>query len=169
MILTAAPRPAQILPKERIRMTPHRQALSVPPHRLSCHGRPLWQMHCHCESCRSARPSGCTLILAIADGAWHGTAEEPALLRSSPGVERRFCGTRGTRMACRSAAAPAGMHFCAATLHDPARYRPRSHGPRPRRRVPALGGSVRWAGADMTRPSSPGAAQQSPPDMHESP
>ena len=88
---------------------------------------PLWQMHCHCESCRRATASGFTSFFAIADGFWRWTAEEPALFRSSPGVERRFCSTCGTQMAYRSTAAPAEMHFYAATLDDPARYCPTAH------------------------------------------
>ena len=88
---------------------------------------PLWQIHCHCESCRRATASGFTSFFAIADGFWRWTGEEPALYRSSPGVERRFCAQCGTQMAYRTVSAPGEIHFYAATLENPELYRPTSH------------------------------------------
>ena len=74
---------------------------------------PLWQIHCHCESCRRATASGFTSFFA--------------LYRSSPGVERRFCAQCGTQMAYRTASAPGEIHFYAATLENPELYRPTAH------------------------------------------
>ena len=53
--------------------------------------------------------------------------EEPALYRSSPGVERRFCAQCGTQMAYRTVSAPGEIHFYAATLENPELYRPTAH------------------------------------------
>ena len=88
---------------------------------------PLWQMHCHCESCRRATASGFTSYFAIADGSWHWSGDDPALYRSSPGVERRFCAVCGTQMAYRSERSPGEMHFFAATLDHPESYTPTAH------------------------------------------
>ncbi|PZQ97998.1 MAG: GFA family protein [Cereibacter sphaeroides] len=88
---------------------------------------PLWQEHCHCESCRRATASGFTSYFAIADGHWRWTGAEPALYRSSPGVERRFCAVCGTPMAYRSAEMADQMHFFAATLDHPETYKPTAH------------------------------------------
>lgn len=88
---------------------------------------PLWQAHCHCESCRRATSSGFTSFLAIADGHWRWTGAEPALFRSSPGVERWFCATCGSQMAYRSDRAPGEMHFYAASLDDPETFAPALH------------------------------------------
>jgi hypothetical protein len=88
---------------------------------------PLWQMHCHCESCRRATASGFTSFFGIADGHWRWESDEPALYRSSPGVERRFCPQCGTQMSYRTTQAPGEMHFYAATLDDPGQYAPTAH------------------------------------------
>lgn len=89
--------------------------------------KPLWQEHCHCESCRRATASGFTSYFAIADGQWCWTGAEPALYRSSPGVERRFCPVCGTPMAYRSVQMAGQIHFFAATLDHPETYRPTAH------------------------------------------
>ena len=88
---------------------------------------PLWQMHCHCESCRRATSSGFTSFFSVADGQWAWTGPEPALFRSSPGVERRFCPTCGSQMSYRSEEVPGEMHFYAASLDHPETYRPEAH------------------------------------------
>lgn len=88
---------------------------------------PLWQAHCHCESCRRATGSGFTSFFGVADGAWAWTGALPATYASSPGVERSFCATCGTPMAYRGARFPDEMHFYAATLDRPEDYRPTLH------------------------------------------
>ncbi len=70
---------------------------------------------------------GFTSFFAIANGHWRWVGDAPALYRSSPGVERRFCPTCGTPMSYSTARAPDEMHFYAATLDDPERYRPTAH------------------------------------------
>lgn len=88
---------------------------------------PLWQAHCHCESCRRATASPFTSFFGIADGQWRWTGADPARFASSPGVERAFCPTCGTQMAYRSHAFPDEMHFYAATLDDPAGFAATGH------------------------------------------
>lgn len=88
---------------------------------------PLWQAHCHCESCRRATASAFTSFFGVSDDQWRWTGAAPATYASSPGVWRDFCPTCGTQMAYRSTRAPGEMHFYAATLDDPAAFRPEVH------------------------------------------
>jgi hypothetical protein len=90
-------------------------------------GLPLWQAHCHCESCRRATASPFTSFFGVRDGTWAWTGAHPQTYRSSPGTLRSFCSTCGTPMSYRSDRAPDEMHFYAATLDDPAIYAPGSH------------------------------------------
>ncbi len=90
-------------------------------------GAPLWQSHCHCESCRRATGSGFASFFGIKDGHWEWSCAPPATFASSPGTMRFFCGTCGTPMAYRSEKFMSEMHFYAATLDDPANYDPTSH------------------------------------------
>ena len=95
--------------------------------RYICEGVPLWQAHCHCESCRRATSSAFTSFFGMADGTWRWTGEAPATYASSPGVSRDFCRRCGSPMAYRSAGFPEEMHFYAASLIDPSNYQPTEH------------------------------------------
>ena len=95
--------------------------------RFETEAPPLWQSHCHCESCRRATSSPFTSYFGMAEGAWRWTGAPPAEYASSPGVMRYFCGRCGSPMAYRSDRWPEEMHFFAASLDDPARYRPENH------------------------------------------
>lgn len=88
---------------------------------------PLWQAHCHCESCRRATSSPFTSYFGMADGHWRWTGETLGLYASSSGVQRYFCPHCGSPMAYRSGRWPGEMHFFAASLDDPACYRPTAH------------------------------------------
>lgn len=88
---------------------------------------PLWQAHCHCESCRRATSSPFTSFFGVANGAWHWTGKPPASFASSEGVWRDFCPRCGAQMAYRSTRYPDEIHFYAASLDDPGRYAPTSH------------------------------------------
>jgi predicted N-acetyltransferase YhbS len=89
-------------------------------------GAPLWQTHCHCESCRRATASGFTSFLSVpkARVTWTGT---PRTYRSSVGVVRQFCGTCGTQMSYETVARPDDIDLYAATLDDPTLFRPEDH------------------------------------------
>ncbi|MFZ1471261.1 MAG: GFA family protein [Paracoccaceae bacterium] len=80
-----------------------------------CTAAPLWQSHCHCESCRRATASPFTPFFGIADGAWEWT-----------GTNRNFCPTCGTQMAYRSDKFPGECHVYAATLVAPEAYTPQT-------------------------------------------
>lgn len=88
---------------------------------------PLWQAHCHCESCRRATAAAFASFFGIADGQWRWTAAPPATYNSSAGVWRDFCPACGTQMAYRATRFPGEVHFYAATLDDPSAYAPTVH------------------------------------------
>lgn len=92
-----------------------------------CTAAPLWQGHCHCESCRRATASPMTSYFGMADGAWDFTGLAPASFSSSPGTIREFCPRCGTQISYRSARFPGERHFFAATLDDAAAFRPTAH------------------------------------------
>ena len=60
-----------------------------------CDAQPLWQGHCHCESCRRATASPFTSFLGVRNGTWSWTGQQPASYNSSPGTWREF----GARLA----------------------------------------------------------------------
>lgn len=95
--------------------------------RYEVDGAPLWQAHCHCESCRRNCSAPFTSFFGIADGAWRWTGEPPAVYASSTGVERLFCPHCGTPMAYRSTGFPGEIHLYAASLDDPTDYTPTEH------------------------------------------
>ena len=86
-----------------------------------------WNAICHCDSCRRS----CSAPVVACIGArragvrWAGVA--PAIYASSPGVERLFCGRCGSAMAFRGADFPDEIFLYAASLEDPAMYKPDMH------------------------------------------
>lgn len=94
--------------------------------RYRAEGETLWQLHCHCESCRRATSSPMTSFFAVQDGGWRWTAEEPAAYVSSPGVTRYFCPSCGSPMGYRPAKG-GEMHFYACSQDDPAAFVPEGH------------------------------------------
>lgn len=92
-----------------------------------CTATPLWQGHCHCQSCRRATASPVTSYFGVADGAWSFIGLSPAEYESSPGAWRQFCPRCGTQMTYRSARFPGERHFFAATLDTPEAFAPTRH------------------------------------------
>ena len=90
-------------------------------------GAPLWQAHCHCESCRRNCSAPFTSYLGVAEDGLRWTGEAPAVYVSSPGVARLFCAACGTPMAYRSTRWPGETHLYAASLDDPTDYVPTRH------------------------------------------
>ena len=88
---------------------------------------PLWQSHCHCDSCRRATGSAFASFVGMVDGHWCRTGQTPVRFRSSPGVARYFCPACGTPLAYRSSTSPAEVHFHAGTLDRPQDFAPESH------------------------------------------
>lgn len=90
-------------------------------------GAPNWQAHCHCESCRRNCAAPFTSYFGVSHGKWRWTGTEPAAYASSPGVRRHFCTRCGTPMAFEGERWSHEIHFYAATLADPAAFRPTAH------------------------------------------
>lgn len=90
-------------------------------------GEPNWQAHCHCESCRRNCSAPYTSYLGVSHGKWRWTGKVPGVYLSSPGVRRHFCPDCGTPMAFEGESWPHEIHFYAASLSDPAAYRPTAH------------------------------------------
>lgn len=82
---------------------------------------------CHCDSCRRNCAAPMTATIGVDDGQWCWTGAEPALFKSSPGVERRFCARCGTPMSFRAVHMTNRIHFYLGTLEDPEAFRPESH------------------------------------------
>ncbi len=82
---------------------------------------------CHCESCR--RASGTSPVgwftVALASAEFHGDALRTH--RSSPGVERRFCGVCGTPLTYASERRPTEIDFTLGSLNDPDQVTPADH------------------------------------------
>lgn len=88
---------------------------------------PDWQAHCHCESCRRATSSPFTSYFGVRHGHWRWTGAIPAMHASSSGARRHFCAGCGAQMAFEGAPWPDEIHFFAASLDNPADFRPECH------------------------------------------
>jgi hypothetical protein len=88
---------------------------------------PLWQMHCHCESCRRTTGSAFASFIGLRDGTWRWTQGTPAIYRSSSGVERLFCPACGTPMAYRADRFPGETDLYAVPLDNAETSRPTAH------------------------------------------
>lgn len=90
-------------------------------------GPPTWACYCHCDDCRRncAAPVVAWLGVPLRRFAW--TGQPPKTLESSPGVWRHFCADCGSPMGFEAAHYAGGMHLYAASLEDPADFRPTFH------------------------------------------
>ncbi len=84
-------------------------------------------VNCHCESCRRQCSAPMTTYIGAPDGQWRWTGEAPRVYHSSPGVERRFCGTCGTPLTFKSERMSGVMHFYLAAMEDPEAFEPTLH------------------------------------------
>lgn len=90
-------------------------------------GEPLWSSYCHCETCRRTCSAPVAAFLGVDRIAFRWTGEAPAAYESSPGVRRLFCGRCGSPMAYDSERDMRVIHLYAASLDEPAAYRPTLH------------------------------------------
>ena len=95
--------------------------------RFEATGKPLWVVHCHCESCRRATsaPMATYVGFRAAQVSWTGQA--PKIFASSGGVERGFCARCGSPMCYVGERWPGEIHLFAASFEDPAALVPRAH------------------------------------------
>lgn len=95
--------------------------------RYRIEGAPRDAGYCHCRMCQRAggAPVVPWLTMARSDFAW--TAGEPAVYRSSAGVERLFCPHCGSQLVFRALAEPETLDVTLASLDDPAAIAPDHH------------------------------------------
>ena len=95
--------------------------------RWACDGDPTWNALCHCDSCRRAAGAPVVACIGVRRSEVRWTGAAPAAYRSSPGAERWFCTRCGSAMAFVGADFPDEIFLYAASLEDPAAYRPTLH------------------------------------------
>ena len=87
-------------------------------------GPPLVTSFCHCRSCRLATGAPAAAWVILRDGDLVIDQGAPALYRSSPDVERTFCGRCGTSLTYRRADRSGSIDIHTATLDDPGAFPP---------------------------------------------
>jgi hypothetical protein len=90
-------------------------------------GAPKWAGHCHCSDCRRTTSAGFATYAGYQRDRFAWTAGTPLVYRSSPGVERRFCGACGTPLTYEGQRWADEVHVLAGTLDDPALVKPTGH------------------------------------------
>ncbi|HZT21085.1 MAG TPA: GFA family protein [Dongiaceae bacterium] len=90
-------------------------------------GEPIWVSHCHCESCRRATSAAFASFAGFERGRFEIIAGDPAIHRSSPGVERRFCRRCGSQLTYEGARWPTETHILLCSLEDPGEFTPTAH------------------------------------------
>jgi hypothetical protein len=96
--------------------------------RYQASGTPANLCFCHCASCR--RATGTPLVAwgtFRRDGFRLLAGADYTLHRSSPAVQRGFCGHCGTALTYAHDARDAEIDITLVTLDDPARYEPECH------------------------------------------
>lgn len=90
-------------------------------------GAETWACFCHCDDCRrnNAAPVAAFIGVPLSNFKW--TGKTPKTYTSSPGVSRHFCGTCGTPMAFQADHYKGEIHLYAASLTDPADFKPTFH------------------------------------------
>lgn len=96
--------------------------------RYRLEGAPLHADYCHCRMCQ--RSTGAPVV---AWGTWPAErlawlAREPLTFASSEKGARSFCPSCGTQLTFVHADAPTLVDVTLASLDDPARFEPQSHG-----------------------------------------
>lgn len=90
-------------------------------------GPVLWQVHCHCESCRRTCSAPFTTFIGMRRNDVKWTGKTPIGHESSTGVYRAFCPTCGAPVSFQSSKWPDETHLYAAGLDDPDQCRPQAH------------------------------------------
>lgn len=88
---------------------------------------PLWQGHCHCDSCRRATGAAMASYIGLDPNSvvWQGPP--PVVHQSSPGTRWHRCATCGSPLAYSADRFPNEIHLHAATLDVPAAFAPEQH------------------------------------------
>lgn len=95
--------------------------------RYEAHGTPFHQTLCHCVDCRRAAGAPAVAWFSVRAADLHWTHGAPALYRSSPAVERSFCGRCGTQLGYRNDGYPDEIDITTCSLDDPEALPPLDH------------------------------------------
>jgi hypothetical protein len=87
-------------------------------------GEPLVTSFCHCRSCRLATGAPAAAWVILRDGDLVIDQGTPVMFRSSPHVERTFCGRCGTSLTYRRADRENTIDIHTATLDEPDAFPP---------------------------------------------
>jgi hypothetical protein len=90
-------------------------------------GTPLGVAYCHCSMCRRAAGAPVTAWALFEAAACQIEKGEPRVYASSPGVERRFCGTCGTPLSFMGPQIPGLIDVTLGSLDDPGLLPPQLH------------------------------------------
>lgn len=91
-------------------------------------GAPNWSAHCHCRSCQKATGAAFTTWVGVQKENFEITKGRPTVCKTSPGVERGFCGKCGTSLIYVAEERWRGqVSVLAPTLDDPGIAVPTAH------------------------------------------
>lgn len=88
---------------------------------------PFHRTLCHCADCRRAAGAPAVAWFSVRAGALAFVQGAPALYRSSPPVERGFCGRCGTQLTYRHDASRDEVDVTTCSLDDPEACAPEDH------------------------------------------
>lgn len=96
--------------------------------RFEARGRPLWIVHCHCESCRRHTASPATTFAGYrAEQVTFTSSDTRRLFASSPGVQRSFCTRCGSPLSYAGESFPGEIHLFVALFDRPEQLAPQRH------------------------------------------
>ena len=95
--------------------------------RYELDGEPFHETICHCADCRRVVGAVSVAWLAVPRVTFRFTTREPASIRSSATVTRRFCGVCGTSLTYENDALPDEVDVTIASLDDADAWPPKDH------------------------------------------
>ena len=88
---------------------------------------PKWTGHCHCPSCRKAVSAGMATYAGFEEADVSLKGDSLKVYKSSPGVERAFCGNCGSPVYFKGEKWPTELHLHLMMLDNAADYKPLGH------------------------------------------
>ena len=90
-------------------------------------GKPLWVVHCHCQSCRRNTGAPVTTYVGFPKENFRYLEGEAKVYESSPGVRRRFCGNCGNPLSYEADHSEGEIHLFLSTLDNPEDFKAERH------------------------------------------
>jgi hypothetical protein len=91
-------------------------------------GAPMYApVFCHCTSCRRAAGAHAVAWITVSDASLVFTQGQPGIYRSSPAVQRGFCGRCGTQLTYRHDSRAGEIDVTIGSLDEPGRVAPADH------------------------------------------